>query len=317
MLFRSESAFGVVADRFPSRWKSAFHIEQVLKFLSREGDKYADLVIQSRENFPRFKPGEIRRNRAFVESELQVDRYANRDSVDAERVQRAWQIAGDALQHLYNRYSLHREKRKPKGAIHPIGWCNVCWRVGTSRGKRIYLCGEHTPGSTAYKKAHLAKLWIPMDHPANESNAYFSLRYKELRRSVPTEIREASSLFLMEDLVGCHFDLDSISEYRVQGWDYDGVFPAVTRFIQRRLGGRLSIANAKGVLAVIDPVARKHAAAHVRVHDALVKDERLYVQRLMLAETFLVTWEARRRSHGGKRWKREAGDKPKFIVTLA
>lgn len=232
--------------------------------------------------------------------ESRLHRYATRNDWDVGDCLDVWISQGSALRDAVDalKIDLSTPYLPPRDVI---GVCALCWQTGqpAKRGDGFF-CKEHGDvGSAAYRSARDRLHWRAPSQPLMPRISFVWHHVRKIRAQIPQSlIVEPMDLVPMARV--CGGSVVPESSFRHVTFDIGRYAPVLKR-VNRHFALDKVKPNAKSqleFLATIDPKLPLLSALQHRMHEVMVQDNRILLDRLMFAEACLEA-DLRRRSNRG------------------
>ena len=239
-------------------------------------------------------------NGELPDVESRLHRYATRNDWDVRDCLDVWISQGSALRDAVEalKIDLSTPYLPPRDVI---GVCALCWRTGrpAKRGDGFF-CKEHGDvGSAAYRSARDRLYWRDPSQPLKPRISFVWHHVREIRAQIPRPLLvEPMDLVPMSRVCGGR----AVPETGFRHVTLDiGRFAPVLKRVNRHFALDKVKPNSKSqleFLAKVDPKLPSLAALQRRMHEVMVQDNCILLDRLMYAEACLEA-DLRRRSNRG------------------
>lgn len=278
---------------YPAKRKSGWHLYRLCQFLQNEADEYIDELLEGGQFF-------------YVATKL-VKRQASTSEMSAFDILDEIGRAGDALRDAAQLLGVSFTPPKSRAAVRKVSWCERCWRTGHSNGRRRYFCHFHQPGAAAYHAARRAHRWRSAEQGSNGFRTYQREYFSQLNKVLP----RAYLMWVNGDPElepiwnGEPNWMNGVTHFSIDLAPLWGHFPNVGEFLKgNKRRSAVSFQNVPNMILALDPLGPRNQRIQRAAHEAMVRDHRILLRRLVMAECWLET-EARRSANlGGDRRKR-------------
>jgi hypothetical protein len=298
--------FGATMDRARSgaREVTRAHIDLLVRILIREGDVVAAHLLGD----------DIK----FLHAEYLIHQYAKVENLPVETLYFDWGAASNAFHDVAQKLKmLPLESVDDRSQI--LSTCHLCWRTAPLSSNGKYYCLRHKPrhNNSAYKEARKLRIWRSPTQDPETAATFLYERLRELRRWAPSGMAplDKSDELLHRLRCGEQSVVESFPQNSIQLAAFWPTFSSTQRFLKEAKRNRLDFDDPADIVVTLDPLGRSQRKLHRLVHAAMIRDQRLLIEMLQLAETWLSAVEVRRQNHGGKR-HRTIADPDVYVVQI-
>ena len=275
-----------VEIEFPAKIRAAKHWAILIVRLEREAEVAANSQWLNFGSLP--------------DVETRIHRFASRNDWNVADCVDLWMAQGCALRDAVEQLGIdlcNPDVSQPD----VIGVCSLCWKTGEpfKRGDGFF-CVEHgNVGSDSYQKARDRTLWRDPSQRLKPRISFVWHHVREIRAQLPRPlIVEPVDLIPMAKVCrGLEVDASS---FRHVLFDLSVYSPLLKR-VNRHFEIEKVRPNAKSqmkFLAAFDPMLPSLFALQRRMHEVMIQDNRILLDRLIYAEACLEA-DTRRRSNRG------------------
>lgn len=277
-----KSLFEQVESAYPSKIRSAKHWAVLIDRLELDAGLAADRQWLQDGKLP--------------DSQSRLHRYAVMNGWTVADCLDVWMSQGSALRDAVE--ALGIDLASPELPRDVIGVCTLCWRTGApaKRGDGFF-CQEHRDvSSPEYQSAHERLEWRDPTQPLKPRISFVWHHVREIRAKLPRSLI-ADPIDLVPMSRACRGIEVSESSFPQINFDI-GWYATVLERVNLHFDLEKVKPNAKSqlrFLAAVDPKLPELSDLQHRMHEIMVQDNRILLDRLMYAEACLEA-DKRRRS---------------------
>lgn len=276
-----------VVTRTAERGRSLAQIDEAIRVISRETDRFADRYAFN---------GTVE----FLQSRDLIEAAAVKHNADPMVIYREWSAAGSALVELRHQvFGKRSSAPKPQSRV-PISFCEYCWRSGAESPRGEYHCALHHPhpSNKKYKSARLLKTWRPPPEKAGGRRSIFlfkAIRDQKDRCPSGLHMDDVSFQLLKELLLGRAVEVTDFPAHELDTERLWADFPHCQRYLDAHGTDKQDLL---AVIQRLDPIVDAHRDVHTKMHYAHIRDQRLLLSLLRLAEAWMQALMMRAENRG-------------------